>query len=74
MSVEKIFTGSFTLPDELLSVSFDNGAVSNLLCKMDHLHSEMSAPRHEVKLQADIGEDLCAATANISSRVSSMER
>lgn len=55
-------------------LSFDNVDVSNFLCKIERLHSEMSAVMHAVKLQWDIGEDLHVATATIDSKVSNVER
>ncbi len=60
--------------DELPPVTFNNVDVSSLLCRMERLHSEVNALRHAVKLQADIGEDLRAATTIIDNRVSNMER
>ena len=55
--------------DELPPVTFNNMDVSNLLCKMKRLHSEICTLRHTVKLQADIGEDLQTVTSIINRRV-----
>ncbi|CAM4574518.1 unnamed protein product [Leuciscus chuanchicus] len=60
--------------DELPPVTFNNMDVSNLLCKMERLHSEMCALRHAVKLQAEVGEDLRSVTSTIDRRVAKMER
>ncbi len=60
--------------DELPPVTFNNVDVSSLLCRMERLHSEVNALRHALKLQADIGEDLRAATTIIDNRVSNVER
>lgn len=51
--------------DELPPVTFNNVDVSNLLCQMERLHSEISALRHAVNLQADIGEDLRIVTTTV---------
>ncbi len=55
--------------DELPPVTFNNVDVSSLLCKMERLHSEVNALQHAVKLQADIGEDLRAATTTCNPKV-----
>lgn len=54
-------------------MTFNNMDVSNLLCKMERLHSEMCALRHSVKLQAEVGEDLRSVTSIIDRRVAKME-
>lgn len=59
---------------ELPPVTFNNLDVSNLLSKMERLHSEVCALRHVVEVQADIGEDLRAVTATMDSRVATVER
>lgn len=56
--------------DELPPVTFNNMDVSNLISKMERLHSEVCALRHAVKLQADIA-DITTTTDN---RVAVMER
>ncbi len=43
-------------------VTFHNMDVSNLLSKLEHLHSEFSALKCAIKLQVDTGEDLCNVT------------
>ncbi len=53
---------------------FNNVDVSNLLCEMERLHSEVCALRHAVKFQADIGEDLYTVTTTTDSRVAIMDR
>ncbi|XP_034076792.1 uncharacterized protein LOC117549214 [Gymnodraco acuticeps] len=60
--------------DELPPVTFNNLDVSNLLSKMERLHSEVCALRHVVEVQADIGEDLRAVAATMDSRVAAVER
>lgn len=52
---------------------FNNLDVSNLLGKIERLHSEVCALRHASKLQADIGEDLRTVTETLGSRVAAME-
>ncbi|KAL7394652.1 hypothetical protein ABVT39_001296 [Epinephelus coioides] len=60
--------------DELLPVMFNNLDVSNLLSKMERLHSEVCVIRHAMKLQADISEDLHTVAATIDGRVAAVER
>lgn len=60
--------------DELPPVTFNSMDVSNLLSKMERLHSEICALRQAVKLQADVGEDLRTVTSTIDRRVAVMER
>ena len=52
--------------DELPPVTFNNMDVSNLLCKMEHLHSEICALRQAVTLQAEVGENLRSVMATRS--------
>ncbi|KAI9544828.1 hypothetical protein NQZ68_042202 [Dissostichus eleginoides] len=59
--------------DELPPVTFNNLDVSNLLSKMERLHSEVCALRHVVEVQAEIGEDLRAVAATMDSRVAAVE-
>ena len=60
--------------DDLPPVTFNNVDVSNLLSKMERLHSEVAALRHAVKLQADVGEDLQAVATAVDCRVTALER
>ena len=60
--------------DELPPVTFNNLDVSNLLSKMERLHSEVCALRHVVEVQADIGQNLRAVAATMDSRVAAVER
>ncbi|KAF3843905.1 hypothetical protein F7725_015953 [Dissostichus mawsoni] len=60
--------------DELPPVTFNNLDVSNLLSKMERLHSEVCALRHVVEVQAEIGVDLRAVAATMDSRVAAVER
>lgn len=59
--------------EELLPVTFNNMDISNLLRKMEWLHSEVCALRHAVKLQTDVGEDLRSVPSSIESRVAVLE-
>lgn len=60
--------------DELPPVTFNNMDVTNLLSKMERLHSEVCALRHTVKLQADVGDSLYAVTTAIDQRVNALEQ
>ncbi len=60
--------------DELPPVSFNNLDISNLLSKMERLHSEVCALRCTVKLQADVEEDLRAVASSMDCRVAALER
>ena len=60
--------------DEVPPVKCNNMDVSNLLIRIECLHSEVCALRHAIQLQVDNGENLHKATTSIDSRVTVIER
>ena len=59
--------------DELPPVTFSNLDVSNLLSRMERLHSEVCALRHTVEVQAEISEDLRTMAVTMDNRVAAVE-
>lgn len=60
--------------DELSPVTFTNLDVCSLLRKVEQLHTEVSAMKSALQLQAEISESLCSVVVDVSHRVTVLEK